>query len=707
MARRSATSSSLVAALALLATGPVEAQDAPPAAFPPAHLRAVEQPPASWGDVFGERRAVRLFWNGGEVYSVQRASNGDWVTVSSHASPGWVSQRYHRGTRFRLVDADGAASQAISADTVDTPLQLAQLAGPPGSLPGAQAVDMVLDGQAVPWVASLGGGIARIDRDGLEAVGLGLAQGLPSERVIAVAPTDTGAWVGTALGLVHVSASEDTGGELRFEVSDVIGRGEGLQDDYVQALATERGSVWIGTYRGLSHMDADGVHQVLGPWSVFSLVRGSDERIWVGYEGLLGLPEAEPIEGIDPELDVYDIEPLPRAGTLLATLQQGVVLLDEGETTTVWPGSSSDGAYALARVAGTYLAAGAEAGLVTLTPQRGVLREWTIDDGLPSEVVNEVVPDLPWRANLGARSALNASAAWLGTGQGVAWIDPGLGSVRATRLSRVPAGSSWSAAHRIRGRIFLAGDLGLGVLGPARPRHDRIIERAGRDVVALLRRGGEHWIVHSEGVEQVPRFGADRIHQVPGPIRAAAMVRGVPWIGGDQGLYRYLADEGRFERLTTIGPVRELVVGDDDVLWAIASEVVTSIGPDLRARPYIGTHRPLDLEPDEGVIWVGTDNGIDVIHIETGEVVDLLRSADRKVTVSAVAADGEGGCWAGTDTGQVLHLDPSLMGGATIIDLAPEHPPEVRDLVALDAQRAWVLTDGGAYAAWRSREPAR
>jgi hypothetical protein len=692
----------LVLAAALLLAGTTQgAED-----FPPAHLRAVEQPPQAWREVFAERRAVRLFWNGGGVFGVERATEDGWVLVSSHASPGWISQRYPRGTRFRLVAPDGAASPPIHADTVATPLQLAQLSGPTGALPGAEVVDLVLDGQATPWVASLGGGVARLERDGLEAVGLGLAQGLPSERVIAVAPTERGAWVGTALGLVHVRAEHDARGELRFEVSDVIGRGEGLPDDYVQALATEPGGVWIGTYRGLAHLDADGLETVLSPWSVFSLVRGSDERIWVGYEGLLGLPEAEPIEGVSSELDVYDVEPLPRTGTLLATLQHGVVLLNEGQESPVWPGSQTDGAYAIARVAGTYLAAGAEAGLVTLTPQRGVLRHWTTADGLPSAVVNEVVPDLPWTTGAAARAALNASAAWLGTDMGAVWLDPVLGTVRTTQLARLPAGAPWASAFGRERRLMISGDLGLAALGRPRPTQDRVVERAGQDLVALLQRGGTRWFVHSEGVEQVPRLGPDRLHQVPGPIRAAAMVGGIPWVGGERGLYRYRPDQGQFERLPSIGPVRALVAGDDGVLWAIASEVVTSIGPDLRARPYIGTHRPLDLDPDEGVVWVGTDNGIDVIAIDTGEVMDLLRSADRRVVVSAVAADGEGGCWAGTDSGQVIHLDPGLLGGATILDLAPEHPPVVHDLVALDSQRVWILSEGGVYAAWRPRAPA-
>jgi ligand-binding sensor domain-containing protein len=681
--------SALLPVLALLA--PALAGGEPAEQFPPAHLRAVELPPRRWAQVFAPRRAVRLFWNGGQVYGVERSSPGGWVLVSSHASPGWVSQPYPRGTRFRLVDASGQGSAPLAAETVATPLQLAQMAGPSGSLPGAAVVDLALDGTATPWAAGLGGGVARLDRDGLSAVGLGLAEGLPSERVIAVAPTDAGAWVGTARGLVHIGAVTDDRGDLRLEVSDVLGQEEGLPDAYVQALATEDGAVWVGTYRGLARLHAGGIEQVLAPWSVFSLVRGSDERIWVGYEGLLGLPEAEPIEGVGSEIDVYDVEALPRTGTLLATLQRGVVLLDEGELETVWAGSSSDGAYALARVAGSYMAAGAEAGLVSLTPKRGVLRHWGPDDGLPSPVVNEVVPDLPYRGGASARADINATAAWLGTDRGVSWIDPGLGTVRSSRLSRLPAGASWASAQGGPRRLAVAGELGLAYLGPPRPWQDRVVQRAGDDLVAALSQGGARWFVHSDRVEQVPRFGGDRIHQVPGPIRAATVAGGTVWVGGEAGLFRYLPEQGRFERLVTVGAVRRLSASEDG---------------SVRARPYVGTHRPLDLDPDEGVVWVGTDNGIDVIHIETGEVVDLLRSADRRVVVSAIAADGEGGCWAGTDGGQVIHLDPSLLGGATIIDLAPEHPPVVNGLVALDEQRAWVLTDGGVYAAWRPAAPA-
>jgi ligand-binding sensor domain-containing protein len=152
--------------------------------------------------------------------------------------------------------------------------------------------------------------------------------------------------------------------------------------------------------------------------------------------------------------------------------------------------------------------------------------------------------------------------------------------------------------------------------------------------------------------------------------------------------------------------VERLAVGRDGGLWAIASGTLAAIGRDGTVHPYLGTHRPLDLAPDGGVVWVGTDNGIDVISVADGQVVDLLRTADRRVAVTAVAADGEGGCWAGTEAGQLIHLDTSLLGGATIVDLAPEHPPAVRAIRALDAQRAWVLTDSGLFAAWRPRTPA-
>ncbi|MFH1467348.1 MAG: hypothetical protein ABIO70_23395 [Pseudomonadota bacterium] len=690
----------------ILALGVAPVQAADPPAFPPAHLRAVELPPARWGAIFAPRRAVRLFWNGGAAYTVQVSKGEYWETLEREATSGWVSPVMARGTRLRLVAADDRASPPLAARTMVSPLQLAVLAGPRGAGPGGSLVDLAIDGDGAVWAASLGGGVTRYLPEDLSALGVGRAEGLPSERVLAVAPTEHGAWVGTAGGLVHVQIEGGGTGAQRIVVSDVLGRAEGLPDDYVQALATDVAGVWIGTFRGLSHLTAAGLAKVLGPWSVFSLVRGADERTWVGYEGLLGLPEGEPIEGVGSDLDVYDVEPLPRTGTLLATLQRGVVLLEEGELRPVWAGRGDDGAYAIARVAGTWLAAGAEAGLVSLSPGHGVLQAWGEGDGLPSSVVNEVIPDLPWEPSGAARPALNARGAWLGTREGLAWLDPEASTVRVAPLAGLPAGLAWRAfAEAGRGERVL-GETGSAALGRTSGRVRRESERLGPDLVALLRVAGTRWLVRAEGVLQQPQVGRPRLHAVPGPILAAAVVEGRPWVGGEPGLFRYDPIDGVFLHLGGVGPVKRLAVGADGQLWAIASNTLAAIGRDGSLRPYLGSHTPLDIAPDGAVVWVGTDNGIDVISVADGTVVDLLRTADRRVAVTAIAADGEGGCWAGTEAGQVIHLDTSLLGGATVMDLAPEEPPRVLAIHALDAQRAWVLTDLGAYALWRPRTPA-
>lgn len=686
--------------------GPVRGAEPQAPAFPPAHLRAVELPPERWSGIFAPRRAVRLFWNGGQRFTVQVAKGDYWETLEHEAASGWVSPSLPRGSRFRLLGEGDHAGDPFAARTLVSPLQLAVLAGPPGAAPAGGLVDLAIDGDGAVWAASLGGGATRYERGDLVALGLGLAEGLPSERVLAVAPSEHGAWIGTAGGLVQVTVEGGGTGAVRLAVSDVIGRSEGLPDDYVQALATDRAGVWVGTYRGLSRLTAAGLEKVLGPWSVFSLVRGADERTWVGYEGLLGLPEGEPIEGVPSDLDVYDVEPLPRTGTLLATLQRGVVLLEEGELHPVWSGSEQDGAYAIARVAGTYLAAGAGAGLVSLSPGHGALRHWGVADGLPSAVVNEVIPDLPWDPTGAARPSLNARGAWLGTESGLAWLDPEAGSVRATTLGGLPAGQAWLGYARLGRGERLVGPTGSAALGPSRPRARREREHLGPDLVGLLRVAGTRWVVREEGVLQRPQVGAARLHAVPGPLRAAVVVEGRPWVGGDAGLFRYNPLDGVFEHFGGVGPVRRLAVGSDGRIWAIASNTLALVGRDGGVHPYLGTHTPLDIAPDGAVVWVGTDNGIDVISVADGTVVDLLRTADRRVAVTAIAADGEGGCWAGTEAGQVIHLDTSLLGGATVLDLAPEEPPKITAIHALDAQRAWVLTELGAFAVWRPRAPA-
>ncbi len=96
------------------------------------------------------------------------------------------------------------------------------------------------------WMAT-DRGVARVRLDADERVSVwSTLDGLPDDRVFAVAPVDDGAWVGTARGLVWVSDSSDA--------RDRRTRGIGtrlLDNTAVFALEAIGDTLWVGTSAGL------------------------------------------------------------------------------------------------------------------------------------------------------------------------------------------------------------------------------------------------------------------------------------------------------------------------------------------------------------------------------------------------------------------------------------------------------------------------
>lgn len=685
---------------ALLCCDPARAAGPDAGSFQPGHLRAVEEAPRRWSQVFGYCRRVVIHWDGDDAFRVERATSRGWRTVDRRARSGWTSPRLPRGTPFRLVDGDGRPSPSVVAPAVGSPADLAALDAPGNLLLGHQVVDLELDGRGRPWIATLDGGAAHLDPRTGRIRRVTRADGLPSDRVVAVMPDETGAWIGTAGGLARV---EPTRGRAlgrraprRWEVTSVLDMASGLPDSYVQALARDGDDLWVGTYRGLARVRDGSVRTFLQPWSVFSLGRGTDQRMWAGYEGLRGLPDGEPIEGLGSDLDVYDIEPLPGKGTLLATLQEGVVLLWEGERFPLWTGNEEDGAYALARVPGGFLAAGATGGLQAIDFGGRVGRSFHGSDGLPSEVVNEVVPDRATRSELAAWGA--SPRVWVGTDQGVARLDLVHGLSEVWGTVPFPAGTPITAVDVHRTVTWMAGPHGVHVAGRREPGRRARARWAAGGLVDVVRQGRTTWWVYADRVVQSRPVGRDRIHRTPYPLTDAVLAGDVLWIAGREGALRYNWKIRMFEPVSGMGKVERLRADAQGTVWAIAGGVVVSLTPDLQRRTYIQTHRPRDLWPDGQVVWVGTDNGLDLLQARTGDGLSLLRSADRRVLVPAVAADGLGGCWAATDGGQVVYLDTTLREGAVVLDLDRAEPPTIREIVPVGERGAWVLTEQGVYA---------
>ena len=106
---------------------------------------------------------------------------------------------------------------------------------------------VVEDEDGAIWIGLLPGGTIRL-RDGI-ARRFGVAEGLPSDRILSMIPARGGGiWVGTTAGLARFEGD-------RFRP---FGRREGLPDDRAQALAIDdEGTLWIGTGNGLARLRAD------------------------------------------------------------------------------------------------------------------------------------------------------------------------------------------------------------------------------------------------------------------------------------------------------------------------------------------------------------------------------------------------------------------------------------------------------------------
>jgi ligand-binding sensor domain-containing protein len=70
------------------------------------------------------------------------------------------------------------------------------------------------------------------------------------------------------------------------------------------------------------------------------------------------------------------------------------------------------------------------------------------------------------------------------------------------------------------------------------------------------------------------------------------------------------------------------------------------------------------------------------------------------VAVVAVSPDGRGGCWLGTDTGQVVYThadDPAI----SLFSLPQDPLPTITSVLAYRKRGAWVTTDRGIFAVRR------
>lgn len=638
----------------------------------PVHLRAVQARPERWQDRQGPA-AVRLWWDDtGSPATVQQLVRGRWRTVDESARPGWQSAPVDEGQLFR-VRPEGAArwSAPIAAPDVASPDVLARLGGWDG---GADVVgEVVLDPGSGRVLASVVGGGLVVHRPGAAPVRLGVWEGLPDARVLAVDGGPDGAVVvGTAQG----AAVLDGG----LQVERLWTTADGLPSDWVQSVRFEAagGRLWLGTYEGLAGVEAGQLTVSLAPWSVFSLAVAEGGGVWAGYEGLRRVKPGLEAEVWLEDAHVYGV--VERGGTVeLATREQGVLGMARPGTPVGLPGLRDDPAYGLAHVDGRrWVAAGA----------RG-LRS---DDGLA----------LGRRQGLPAQGVRAVAAApdgslWVGTDGGLAEVR--VGGRTGTRARSLAEG--FSAVATVRGLsgsergLWLATDRGLWALGePAGGEETDLIVAVGEDEVAAVIGTPEGAVAIGDRVVRLGRDGRLRAWTPPAGVAAGVWSQDRLWVGGPEGLWTLQDD--RLQRTSGLRDVRALTA-DERGVWAISGvNLFRVVG--AAAVPYLRTHPPLAVASAPGGAWVGTTDGLERLRLggdDPGRVEDVLGEADAGVAVGAVVADGAGGCWFAAADGTVGHV--TVQGEARTTRLPGPDAPTPTAVWPDGPDHAWVGTERGLW----------
>lgn len=632
---------------------------AAPWAAEPGHLRAAAEPPADLR-ALSQPRAVRVYWDDtGAPLEVQAALGGRWRTVEEAALPGVRTPPLPPGTLLRVVDAGGQPSAAFSPTWALDPATLARLAAPT-ALPGREVAELEPTPEGA-WAALLEGGLAWVHKQHLEAQPLGLAEGLPHPQVNTVALLGEDLYIGTPAGLARVRGGQ---------VDRVWDAQDGLPDPWVQALApAEGGGLWVGTYRGLARLEGETLARVLGPWSVFSLTRGPDARDWVGYEGLRGLPDGEPIEGVDPALNVWDVE-VRQPRVYLATDREGLLVLEEGFVRAWWA-PAGGAVYALERLDGALWAAGGEAGLVQVDEQDGRALPWP--GALPRAAVTTLALGPPGRL-------------WVGGDRGLALTWPERGVAVPWPLSPLSAGLGVGAVVGDTRWVVLGTDEGLVPLGRV-PRAWRHLEGPSGPVLALAQQGRTLWVVGEDAVWRLRRQDTRR-WPLPSPAGCGAFAGGSLWVGTAQGLLRLDLGADTLVATEVGGAVQALAADPGGFVWVASHDRVIAVDAAGGRRDYLRTQPPSALAVVPGGVLVGSQRGVERLDPHSGDTQELPVAGP----VLALAA-GAGQAWAWTgDQGLV-----DVGTGAPAQGMPPLEPLGAPRGAAVDGQgRVWLWGGSGA-----------
>jgi len=624
----------------------------------PPEISVWEAPATRMEDTQRARQVLVVQWSGGGLGTVEARHGGRWVQLGQEVSSPFTTPRVPVGTEIRVV-TDDRVTEVGRAPGVWSPSDVAGWSGP--GLRGARAVQLEEAG-GVLWAATLGGGLGRWDGDRWSH--LDRREGLPGHLAIDLDATEGAVWVATNGGLAQVQEGR---------VTHTWGHRDGLPDDYTQAVYADRDAVWAGTYRGLAQVRGDAVSIVLAPWSCFSLLRGPDQRVWVGYKGLRGLPDGEPIEGVDPALRVFDAVPLLR-GVWLASDEQGLLWLEDGVVTPVFV-PEGGAVYGIADLPTGVMVAAGDDGV-----WQRVEGSWVhhgVDVGLPSPVANTVA--------LGPRDK-----AWVGTDRGIALLDP---AGRASALPLAPLAAGVAVQHVAQGRagFAVAAEDGLVWLGRRPPRGwTSFAAAAGAPVHRLLTLGREWWAITDDAAFHLDPRGRVARWKLPHPgVGAAATLGGVA-LATTTGVHRWMPGATQLSSTQPLPDLRAIHADSDGGLWVATSSEVVRLVPGNERR-WHSIPSPQDVTTNADAAWVASAGGLYAID-HTGEVLPM--SDDwRAGPLVAVSAWGDA-VWAAGEDGRLWGPNPA---DPRMVDLDAWLPGvEVQSLTAVE-DGVWAATGQGLF----------
>jgi len=414
-----------------------------------------------------------------------------------------------------------------------------------------------------------GGGLVRVDADGLARRVWTASDGLPGTRIDALVADGDRVWVGTdagvaqlAGGIEHGVATRPVRDVVRFRGAVYLATWDGgvvkLGEDAlpgtamamhggatalrvrVAALAVAGGTLWAGTAAGLYRLRGGQFDHIDGPREVSSLAADGD-RLWIGAPDGVWLADG----GAPKRLGGGEVRHLAIAGgVVMAAGTEGLVTVDHGRVVAV-PGAPRGFAQAIGAAHGALCTGGLDglwlhssgAGAASAAAWHHAPRA----SGPPSSDISAVAadgprlwvgtfdqglatydPDRGWRrvATPGLDARINALVVeprpagahiWIGTAEGITVLDAGGASV--TRLGKtdgLPSRSVLSLARLADGRIVAGTSAGAAFVDGATVR--RVGPRIPGDqglgnVWAIAEAAGTLWLGTTTGLYRGPAIG--------------------------------------------------------------------------------------------------------------------------------------------------------------------------------------------------------